>query len=184
MQNNIRALLLANQITMTELAERAGIRLTLLSRYTVGSSRPLMHNATRIADALGVKVVDVWPEYDKAMDELAVRRSETWRNKRIERERERKALAEYSKFKAERQEAEDTRKDNVVPLSLDLHAGDFHLRGGMASLGDLENQAWCLDKAQRLHRWLVGHCAWGVYRHLRQIMADENRLAENRRSTQ
>jgi len=49
-----------------------------------------------------------------------------------------------------------------------------------ASEDDLQDPRWCREHARRMHKYLVGHCAWGVYSELRQIMATENKLADER----
>jgi len=182
--NNLRTILIQRGLTQNQFAAKCCIRSNTINRYVTGRHQPEAYNAQKIADALGLTITDIWPTYNQDKARISSQKARNWNERRAAAERKRKELAEYAKYKKERHERSDMAVDNVVPLSLDLHASDFSLLGGIARIGDLEKPAWCLDKAQRLHRWLVEHCAWGVYRHLRQIMADENRLAENRRSTQ
>ena len=70
---------------------------------------------------------------------------------------------------------------NMCQYQLAAAAQEFTLRAGFAGPHELESPVWCQQKAFALHNYLVRNCAWGVYKHLRQMMADENRLAEERR---
>jgi|GEM_PF-3877210 len=74
----------------------------------------------------------------------------------------------------------DPNDANAVPLAYSCRGGDFRLRPAKTSEDDLQDPRWCRDHARRLHKWIVDHCAWGVYQEIRSIMAAENRLAEER----
>ncbi len=47
------------KLTQVELAKRTGISAVCISRYECGSRKPDIHDAKRIADALGCKIDDL-----------------------------------------------------------------------------------------------------------------------------
>lgn len=60
--SNIRMVRNATGISQTELANRAGSDKSAISRYENGTQRPSLETLMRIADALGVDVVDLLKE--------------------------------------------------------------------------------------------------------------------------
>jgi len=72
---------------------------------------------------------------------------------------------------------------NAVPLADEAHADEFRLRPAVVPDELLQDQAWCRAQARRMHEYIVRSCAYGVYRELRELMAAENRLFEERART-
>lgn len=57
--NNIRMVRNATGISQTELANRAGSDKSAISRYENGTQRPSLETLMRVADALGVELVEL-----------------------------------------------------------------------------------------------------------------------------
>ena len=176
----LRELLAARNMCQYQLAAAACMSTTNMSKIAAGDRLPHQDTVERITAALGCAPADIWPEYARHLSERTERQRinlDLGRTKRAYRES--KAASELKIYRAERR-ARASEAD-VVPLADGAAAQEFTLRAGFAGPHELESPVWCQRKAFALHNYLVRNCAWGVYKHLRQMMADENRLAEERR---
>lgn len=169
----LRELLAARNMCQYQLAAAACMSTTNMSKIAAGDRLPHQDTVERITAALGCAPADIWPEYARHLSERTERQ-------RINLDLGRtKRAYELKIYRAERR-ARASEAD-VVPLADGAAAQEFTLRAGFAGPHELESPVWCQRKAFALHNYLVRNCAWGVYKHLRQMMADENRLAEERR---
>lgn len=65
MENRIREILNEKHMTQVELAVKAELQPTMISRYAWKETIPKVTTAIRIAKVLGVKVEDIWGEDDE-----------------------------------------------------------------------------------------------------------------------
>lgn len=183
-QCRIKELLIRRNMRQYQLAQRIYLGNTQVSRICCGDCMPHPKIIERITRVLEASTEEVWPNY--AADIAARNKMQIAQLERARR-LQAKHRAQVSRRKYDlKKSISDRRIDihdaDVVPLADDAHAQPLTLRAGAAKNASLANPAWCHKKAGDLHKYLVRNCAWGVYCQLRQIMADENRLAELRRT--
>jgi len=184
---NLAAVLSEQKMTQTELAKRADMNHNNIFSYCSGRSFPREEKIAAITAALNIGVLEIWPNIEAEKAATSKRRGDAVRKACAKK----KWPCRQPAYKAQKSAESDLRKvraavpvdpnaPNAVPLADEAPSGDFQLRPAHTRDEDLQNPRWCRDHARRLHKWIVDHCAWGVYHELRTIMAAENRLAEER----
>ncbi len=184
---NLATVLSKQKMTQTELAKRTGMNHYNIFSYCSGRSFPREEKIAAITAALNIGVSEIWPNIEAEKAAISKRHSDAIRKARAKK----KWPCRQPAYKAQKSAESDLRKvraavpvdpndANAVPLAYSCRGGDFRLRPAKTSEDDLQDPRWCREHARRMHKYLVGHCAWGVYSELRQIMATENKLADER----
>ena len=185
---NLQAILTERMMSQAELARMSGKRTGCISVLARGLHNPRRKTAKDIAAVLGLSVYDIWPEYEQWHVQLKQQISDGL-----------KAYFEASGRKLPPKAANPRpvkaanprpvkavdlpvhpSSPNAVPLADDAHADEFRLRPAVVLDELLQDGAWCRAQARRMHEYIVRACAYGVYRELRELMAAENRLFEER----
>ena len=180
---NLQAILTERMMSQAELARMSGKRTGCISVLAQGLNNPRRKTAKDIAAVLGLSVYDIWPEYEQWHVQRAQQISDGL-----------KAYWEASGRKLPPKPANPRpvkvvelpvhpSSPNAVPLADEAHADKFQLRPASVPDELLQDGAWCRAQARRMHEYIVRNCAYGVYRELRELMAAENRLFEERART-
>lgn len=184
---NLYAILQDRGMTQTELAKRTGLNHNSIYSYCVCRSFPAAAKMQAISAVLGVSTDEIWPNYAAEKKAISMRLADAirrgcakrrWPSRQPEYKAQKSAESDLRKVRAA--VPVDPNAPNAVPLADDCRGGDFHLRPAKTSEDDLQDPRWCRAHARALHKFLVDHCAWGVYHELRTIMAVENRLTDER----
>ena len=188
--SNLKSILDQRNLTIASFAKISGMPCSTIGALCSGRhNMPHQDTAAKVAAALGMTVADIWPnlERDKTAHAAKQREALLAYNQLIPRQAKPKPPAKPRPVKAANprpvkvaDERVHPSSPNAVPLADDAHADKFQLRPAVVPDELLQDGAWCRAQARRMHEYIVRNCAYGVYRELRELMAAENRLFEER----
>ena len=180
--SNLKSILDQRNLTIASFAKISGMSGSTIGALCSGRhNMPHQDTAAKVAAALGMTVADIWPnlERDKTAHAAKQREALLAYNQLIPRQSKPKPPANPRPVKAVELPVHPS-SPNAIPLADEAHADDFRLRPAVVPDELLQDSAWCRAQARRMHEYIVRNCAYGVYRELRELMAAENRLFEER----
>lgn len=179
---NLKTVLAKRKLTIASFARISGMSGSTIGALCSGRhNMPHQDTASKVAAALGMTVAEIWPELElhKAAHAAKQREALLAYNQLIPRQSKPKPPAKPRPVKVPYIRLHPS-SPNAVPLADGASGAEFRLRPAPVPDELLQNDAWCAAQARRMHEYIVRNCAYGVYRALREVMAAENRLFEER----
>lgn len=179
---NLKTVLAKRKLTIASFARISGMSGSTIGALCSGRhNMPHQDTASKVAAALGMTVADIWPnlERDKTAHAAKQREALLAYNQLIPRQSKPKPPAKPRPVRVAEVRVHPS-SPNAVPLADGASGEEFRLRPASVPDELLQSDAWCAAQARRMHEYIVRNCAYGVYRALREVMAAENRLFEER----
>jgi len=175
---NLKSLLKDRGWTQLMLAKMVNMTTQHISNVALGKKFPARRSTERIAQALGVTVIDIWPDYLTLVKGRSAHMSMTRRKWNPSKAAKRKMQAAIA---ADKRETKVFITDvNAYPIADGGGRTEFVLRPCAAMDVDIESEVWCQKKAVQLHRYLLNNMAYGCYAQLRRMLADEQNMLDAR----
>lgn len=194
-QCNLPALIKRAGMTQSALATAIGMNPKSFHRVVHGLNIPYSETAGKIAAALDVTRNDIWPEYATIMaerkEQIIINTTKGREIQKAQREAGnnkrgtglyKESKSAYSELWRHRQRYEQVEDAGpVLPVTVEEgRERDLVLRARFVSADKIEDDAWCRRMAGIIHQWILNNTVWGIYRHLRAIMAAEQMAANER----
>jgi len=183
--SNLKSILAERNLTIASFAQKSGMSCSTIGALCSGRHpMPQKNTAEKVAAALKMTVDDIWPDLQlhKAAHRHKMSVALLAYNRANGKQAKPKQPANPRPVKAVELKVHPS-SPNAVPLADEAHADKFQLRPAAVPDELLQDSAWCRAQARRMHEYVVRNCAYGVYRELRELMAAENRLFEERART-
>lgn len=180
--SNLKSILDQRNLTIASFAKISGMSGSTIGALCSGRHpMPQKNTAEKVAAALKMTIDDIWPDLQlhKAAHSHKMSLALIAYNRANGRQAKPKPPAKPRPVRVAEVRVHPS-SPNAVPLADGASGEEFRLR--LASVPDelLQSDAWCAAQARRMHEYIVRNCAYGVYRELRELMAAENRLFEER----
>lgn len=186
---NLQRMLKKAGMTQSALAAMVGMNAKGFYRITHGQNIPLPETAAKIAKVMRTTEQAIWPDYDRIVAERAEMHRQIGRaTSQIMKARreaapphkaDKSAYHELWKYRT-RGARQDEGVGPALPITIEDRERDLVLRARHMKPDQIEDDAWCRRMAALIHNWILNNTVWGIYRHLRAIMAAEQMAANER----
>jgi transcriptional regulator with XRE-family HTH domain len=179
---NLKTVLAKRKLTIASFAKISGMSYSTIGALCSGRHpMPQKNTAEKVAAALKMTIDDIWPDLQlhKAAHSHKMSVALIAYNRANGRQAKPKPPANPRPVKVADERVHPS-SPNAVPLADGASGEEFRLRPASVPYELLQSDAWCAAQARRMHEYIVRNCAYGVYRALREVMAAENRLFEER----
>jgi transcriptional regulator with XRE-family HTH domain len=175
---NLKSLLKDRGWSQCLFAKMVSLTDSHLSRIALATILPRLNTAERIAQSLGVTVIDIWPDYLTLISSRSARMSIVRRRRSPEQTAKRKVQQALAGNKRETKVS--ITAENVMPIADGGGGQDFRLKLCAAPDADIADEDWCRGKAAQLHAYMLRNLAYGCYKELRRMLAAEQTMLDAR----
>jgi transcriptional regulator with XRE-family HTH domain len=178
----LKTVLAKRKLTIASFARISGMSGSTIGALCSGRhNMPHQDTASKVAAALGMTVAEIWPnlELHKTAHAAKLQKALLAYNRDHHRQSKPKPAPRPRPVRVPDIRLHPS-SPNAVPLADGASGEEFRLRPAPVPDELLQNDAWCAAQARRMHEYIVRNCAYGVYRALREVMAAENQLFEER----